>query len=788
VRAGAVWATLGSEVRRHRGAFAIAVLLAGLAGGATLTAAAGARRSDTAYERFLEWSGPIDFGAGGALGTDAELAADLVAIERAPFVEAVAHVPAADLQVRDEQGELLQPFQVRVIGDRDDVLADGPIGKEKVLRGRHARPEAADEATVSFATAERLGVDAGDDLELYPYDGDPIEVRVTGIVARTGEFPNVSGSATGSVALTSGFVRAHPDLFQPGNDGLIVRVRDGVPQAELERWATEHVHATHIEATEVGTASTMRTIHIETVALWAVAAVLALTFLVLVGQVLLRHAANRSDDVAVLSTLGLTRGYVLLLGASRGAAIGGVGAVAAVAVAILASPMTPVGLGRLAEPHPGVRVDGPVLIAGALLIWATTTVLGALTAQRAAAWATRRSRRASRVVPLPRLPVVALAGLHLLLRPARRREARVARVTVASLCFVIAAAVAVLVTLSSLSNLQSHAALAGATWDGVVEPNTSDGGPAAADQLEQARATLAKLPGVEATAAGGWSPAYAGDDMLMLQVFGDGEIVPAIAAGRAPRGAGEVALGAEEMERLGVGIGDEIALAGEPGAEPVRLRVVGRSVLVSPIFAGSAPGDNGATTTATMRALGLERLGVSGVLVRFAPDRNVNRALADAVEAIGGGFAFSARDRTIIDGIDRVRTVPATLIAILAALGTIGLVHVLLMSTRRRRGDIAVLRALGFTRRQVRSMVGVYGTGVAALALIVGIPLGVAAGRVGWDAIADYLRVVPQPTTPAWLLWVVVTAVFAAAVATIVPTGHRAVRVAPAEVLRGEPV
>jgi hypothetical protein len=39
--------------------WAVLVLLAGLAGGAVLTAAAGARRTDTAYPRFLEaYEGP----------------------------------------------------------------------------------------------------------------------------------------------------------------------------------------------------------------------------------------------------------------------------------------------------------------------------------------------------------------------------------------------------------------------------------------------------------------------------------------------------------------------------------------------------------------------------------------------------------------------------------------------------------------------------------------------------------------------------------------------------------
>ena len=59
-RVGAVWLRLRSELRqRGRAWLALAVLL-GLIGGVALTAAAGARRTDTAYPRFLRASHAAD--------------------------------------------------------------------------------------------------------------------------------------------------------------------------------------------------------------------------------------------------------------------------------------------------------------------------------------------------------------------------------------------------------------------------------------------------------------------------------------------------------------------------------------------------------------------------------------------------------------------------------------------------------------------------------------------------------------------------------------------------------
>ena len=51
--------------------------------------------------------------------------------------------------------------------------------------------------------------------------------------------------------------------------------------------------------------------------------------------------------------------------------------------------------------------------------------------------------------------------------------------------------------------------------------------------------------------------------------------------------------------------------------------------------------------------------------------------------------------------LGRMRTSLLALAMFLGALGTIGLVHYLVLSARRRRGHIAVLRTIGFVRSQV---------------------------------------------------------------------------------------
>src|SRR5262249_6387387 len=81
--------------------------------------------------------------------------------------------------------------------------------------------------------------------------------------------------------------------------------------------------------------------------------------------------------------------------------------------------------------------------------------------------------------------------------------------------------------------------------------------------------------------------------------------------------------------------------------------------------------------------------------------------------------------------IDRVRQIdalPWVLAAFVAVVAMVAVGFALVTAVRRRRRDLAVLKTLGFARRQVRATVGWHATTVAVLALVVGIPLGLVVG------------------------------------------------------------
>ncbi len=133
-----------------------------------------------------------------------------------------------------------------------------------------------------------------------------------------------------------------------------------------------------------------------------------------------------------------------------------------------------------------------------------------------------------------------------------------------------------------------------------------------------------------------------------------------------------------------------------------------------------------------------------------------------------------------------VRDVPLVLGAVLAVLAVGTLAHVLLTSVRRRRRDLAVLKTLGLTRPDVLRLVAWQATALAAAALLIGVPLGVVAGREAWAFFAGAAGVAPGPDVPLplVLLTVPVTLLLANAIAAL--PGWAAARLRPAVVLRAE--
>ncbi len=95
---------------------------------------------------------------------------------------------------------------------------------------------------------------------------------------------------------------------------------------------------------------------------------------------------------------------------------------------------------------------------------------------------------------------------------------------------------------------------------------------------------------------------------------------------------------------------------------------------------------------------------------------------------------------------------PLILGFMLALFGAATLLHLLVVNVARRRHEIGLLKALGFVNGQVGAAVCWQATTVALVGIVVGIPLGVAAGQAVWRAFATNLGAVPVATVPIWLI------------------------------------
>ncbi|MBA2327933.1 MAG: FtsX-like permease family protein [Actinobacteria bacterium] len=371
------------------------------------------------------------------------------------------------------------------------------------------------------------------------------------------------------------------------------------------------------------------------------------------------------------------------------------------------------------------------------------------------------------------------------LEPGRGRSSVPVRSSLAGVTLGIVTLVAAITFGASLAHLLATPELYGKTWD--VELTTYD------DTLAtRGVALLATDDRVEGAAVGNFRAGFEIDgrrvDGLVLDTV-RGDLAPSILDGRRPEADDEIALGARTLRDLDLDVGDTVDAS--PFAEesdPVPMRIVGRAVF--PVFGEVGRlGDGVFVSPAAWERIAGEELDPAdtGLLLRLAPGVGV-RAVVDDLEAEFETtvFVISQGKPTDIVNFGRVEATPYILGAILAALSVATLTHLLASAVRRRRRELAILKTLGFVRGQVRATVAWQATALVVVALLVGVPIGVATGRWMWMRFADELGVVPEPRVP--LLAIVVLVPAAVLVANLVAAIPAAVaaRTRPVQLLRSE--
>jgi ABC-type antimicrobial peptide transport system permease subunit len=139
-----------------------------------------------------------------------------------------------------------------------------------------------------------------------------------------------------------------------------------------------------------------------------------------------------------------------------------------------------------------------------------------------------------------------------------------------------------------------------------------------------------------------------------------------------------------------------------------------------------------------------------------------------------------------IENFTEVRDTPLILGGVLALLAVGTLAHVLLTGVRRRRRDLAMLKTLGLLRWQLLRVVSWQAAALAAAALLIGLPLGLLAGRWAWLLFADSAGVGSQADVPVPLVLLVIPVTLIMAVLLAAVPGWTAARIRPTLILRSE--
>ena len=544
----------------------------------------------------------------------------------------------------------------------------------------------------------------------------------------------------------------------------------------------------------------------EAIALAVFGGIAGLSAVLIAGLMIGRILRAESEETRILRAFGASRLTMLsdqLLGVVTAVLLG---SLLAVAVAFLLSPLAPLGPVRPVYPDPGLAFDWNALGFGFLILFVVLSVLAIFFSVRAVQQISFRRRpgappRESRLVRFGAtsgLPISVVAGVRFALESDRGRNATPVRSAISGAVLAIAVLVATLTFGASLTGLVSHPAQYGWNWNYALLSGFSGAEDLPAHQtanfLNQDR-DISAWSGVYVTGA-----TLDGQSEGVLAERVGAHVTPPLLSGHGVQQADQIVLGSTTMAQLHKRVGETVTF-NNSSSKPVKLLIVGTATLPS-IEDGVGMGSGAivASSNFPTALLNLQDNPIPGPNVIFVRTRSdvapsvayrslekINHEI-DAIptaDSPAGGVVTVLRPVEIVN-FHSMGTTP-TIFAGSLALGAIAALGITLgASVRRRRRELALLKALGFTQRQLRAAIAWQATVAAVIGTVVGLPLGIVVGRELWTLFARSIDAVPAPTVPA--LWTVIVGVGAVLFANLVAAipGRFAAKTSTALVLRAE--
>jgi ABC-type lipoprotein release transport system permease subunit len=760
----AEWVRFDTRARARSLAF-LAVLVA-ITAATLITATAGARRGASAVDRLVDRTLPATIAV-----LPNEPGFDWEEVRKIPEVEAMGRFVVGGFEVEGVPADAIDFPYV------DPAVMD-TIERPVVLEGRVADPARADEAVITAGFEGVSGLGVGDTVtfvlltpeqvdESYdspavpPAAGPRVEVRIVGVV-RSGWFGD-SDSQPGRIIPSPGLYQAYEaNLIGAKATAVVnalIRLEGGAAAIPAFREHLAEVSGRRdIEffdlAEMAAHASDVADFEADSLLAFALAAGIAAIFLV--GQAVTRYTAAVTADLEIMRAFGMTpreRRVAAAVGpcaaAVIGAAIGGV-------IAVLLSSRFPMGTAEPIEPSPGRQVDLIVLVAGVVgipLIIAAGSWLVAWSASRRAAGDTELRPSAIAVLAARwGAPISVAVGTRFALERGRGSRAVPVRPALLGSVLGVMGVVGALIFAGGVSDAAANPARFGQVSEiqAYFGFNGSDFAPAG-EMLELAAAD----PDVDAVNDTRQAVGEVGTvdvPVFTLDPIGNPlDIV--VTAGRLPDASDEISLATASAAAMGVGVGDEIRLAGTQSSR--MLTVTGLAFV--PIGAHNDY-DSGAWMSRDTYDSLFEgfKFHTADIAVRPGADPEVvaarlGQTATDAFDSPDGVFEVRSVPSRLAE-LREIRRIPLFLAGFLALLAVGAVGHALATAVRRRRQDIAVLRALGLTGRQSRATVVTQASILAAFGLLAGVPLGVALGRTLWRSVADSTPLDYVPPAGVWVL------------------------------------
>jgi hypothetical protein len=784
----AVWMIVRAEIRVRWSALLGLAAIVAVVTALVLTATVGARRTASTLARYRQWSVSSD--AGIQMASEAQADQLAARLRTLPFVDgAVTRYLVNGFPIRTDLG--IADFAVYFDPHRGFGTT---VDRARVLSGHLPGPHAADEIALTELSARELHVSIGDRLRASTFDardleslssgtfpgfhGPPLDLKVVGLVRTPDELQGtlVRDSLYGFAAPS--FAAAHPGLAAWPPE-VEIRLAHGARDLPRLQHAADQLAGgpgrVVVDSANVEYASsTQKALDALSSALLVFALVAGAAGAVLVAQTVSRQVGSSAGSGSVWRGLGLTRGLRTLALALPVIGAAAIGVAAGVGLAVAASPRLPLGLARRAEIHPGVWFDPLGLGVGAVV-----------TAVAVGGWALRSAWRSQRG-PLELAPrsrpsaagnLLARWGAGLGLVTGTRfafegggRMSIPVRSALVGATIAMAGVTGAGVVVASLDSLVSQPTRWGWNWSTMPDP-LSQSDPTAKLVSDPDLSAVGVLDDVNVVMQG---HVIDGNAMKPLK----GSVAFTLLSGRLPVGPSEVALGTHSMADLRTSVGRTVHAVGRDGHTQVDLRVVG--TVVPPPVQGTTSGSIAVLTPDGLQAVATEDVSPSFVLTY----RDGTDALAVEHRLTRLGLSFPVFARPQLPGalrnVTQSRGVVIALAGFFGLLGVAGLLHALTVSCRRRRSEFGVLRALGCRRRQVRGIVIVQSAAITATGLVVGLPLGLIAGRWVWGRLIDQLGVADGVATPWWLLLAIGPVALLAACLTALAPARLAERSRPA--------